>query len=179
MYLQGEALKELNKYQPSDDSEVKAKAFITEFVEKNVEYWSRRTLAGHLTASAWITDAEKTKAVLLHHKKLDMWVQPGGHIDDEDTSLLSAALREASEETGISDLVPKTSSIFDLDVHVIPERKDEPTHWHLDIRFWFVAENTNLVLSDESNDLVWLSADSIREKTNEESVIRMVRKSIV
>jgi 8-oxo-dGTP pyrophosphatase MutT (NUDIX family) len=135
-------------------------------------------LAGHLTASAWITNKAQTKAVLLHHKKLDIWVQPGGHVDDDDMSLSLASLREASEETGLTNLSFCQPGIFDLDVHSIPARKTEPKHHHLDVRFWLIADNERLSISDESNDLQWLSRVEIEAITNEESVLRMARKTL-
>jgi len=178
MYSQNHALELLLKYLPGNEAEVKSKAFISDFIKTHAEYWSRTTLDGHLTASAWITNRDGSEAVLLHHKKLDLWLQPGGHIDDEDSSLLEAALREAKEETGLKELVAKSTGVFDLDVHKIPSRKSEPEHWHLDIRFWFIAENEELELSDESHDLAWLSKSQIEQKTSEESVLRMVRKTL-
>lgn len=169
----------LGNYSAQCTEEQQSLEFIRSFVASNPRYWSRQTLAGHLTASAWITNAEKTKAVLLHHGKLDIWVQPGGHIDDEDESLLLASLREAEEETGLKDLKPVGGGIFDVDVHSIPERKAEPEHNHLDIRFWFTSASGELTLSDESHELSWLSVEQIKQKTQEESVLRMVRKSLV
>ena len=177
MYSQQQAIELLDAYEPIIEQEEKAKAFILDFVKKHSRYWSRQTLDGHLTASAWITDEANNKAVLLHHKKLDIWVQPGGHIDDKDPSLALASMREAKEETGLAELELKQDGIFDLDVHKIPARKQEPEHWHLDIRFWFIAKNIKLEISDESNDLVWMTAEEIQKITDEESVLRMVRKN--
>lgn len=178
MYSQEEALAVLQTLKPINSEEEKALLHIQAFVEQQPRYWSRSTLAGHLTGSAWITNHDKTKAVLLHHRKLNIWVQPGGHIDETDASLLAAAHREAIEETGLKMLRPAFDQVFDVDVHPIPERKGEPAHWHLDVRFWFIAEDETLHLSEESNDLAWLSADEIRQLTDEESVLRMVRKSL-
>jgi 8-oxo-dGTP pyrophosphatase MutT (NUDIX family) len=169
----------LTQYTTQDPLEQQSLIFIQNFVTNHERYWSRKTLEGHLTASAWITNAECNKAVLLHHGKLNIWVQPGGHIDDEDESLLAASMREAQEETGLNKLSLMRGGLFDVDVHVIPERKNEPEHHHLDIRFWFCADNEALILSDESHELQWLTKTQIYEKTQEESVLRMVRKSLV
>jgi ADP-ribose pyrophosphatase YjhB (NUDIX family) len=178
MYSQEQALVLLKAFNPQDESEKKSKLFIEEFVRNNERYWSRETLAGHLTGSAWITNKEQTKAVLLHHKKLNIWVQPGGHIDDADESLPDASYREAMEETGLTQLIAQSPDVFDLDVHKIPARKSEPEHWHLDVRFWYIAENTDLSISEESNELAWLTRSEIEKLTDEESVLRMVRKTL-
>ena len=178
MESQNKTLQLLDQFTANDAAESEAQAFIRNFVAINRRYWARDTLEGHLTASAWITNVDKTKAVLLHHKKLNIWVQPGGHVDDEDESLAQASLREAMEETGLTDLSFHQNGIFDLDVHSIPERKNEPKHWHLDVRFWLIAGNETLAISEESNDLKWLSRAEIEALTQEESVLRMVRKTI-
>jgi 8-oxo-dGTP pyrophosphatase MutT (NUDIX family) len=178
MYSQNHALILLNAYHPQSEQEQNAKQFIQDFITENERYWSRGTLTGHLTGSAWITNKAQSKAVLLHHKKLNIWVQPGGHIDDDDQSLLAASLREAKEETGLPSLIPKQEGIFDLDVHKIPARKTEPEHWHLDVRFWLIAEIEELAISEESNDLAWLTRAEIENLTEEESVLRMVRKTL-
>ncbi|MFQ3232024.1 MAG: 8-oxo-dGTP pyrophosphatase MutT (NUDIX family) [Reinekea sp.] len=175
---QDKTLQLLDQYTPSDALEAEAHAFIRNFVTQQPRYWARDTLEGHLTASAWITNKDQSKAVLLHHKKLDIWVQPGGHVDDEDKTLAQASMREAMEETGLTDLAFHQYGIFDLDVHAIPERKNEPKHWHLDVRFWLVANNETLNINEESNDLKWLSREEIEVLTQEESVLRMVRKTL-
>jgi len=179
MYSQQEALKSLLDHTPVDSDQQEVKQFIVEFVRNNPAYWSRANLAGHLTGSAWITDVRRERAVLLHHKKLAKWLQPGGHIDADDADLAQASLREAREETGLVNLTLAQPGIFDLDVHRIPARASEREHWHLDVRFWFISADESLVLSHESNALSWLSRSEIIQLTEEESVLRMVRKSLV
>jgi 8-oxo-dGTP pyrophosphatase MutT (NUDIX family) len=154
---------------------------VVDFIGSYDAPWRRSTLQGHLTASAWIVDAANQYALLVHHKKLDKWLQPGGHIDDDDTTFFAAALREAREETGIASLESTGSNdiaIFDIDVHPIPERTKaptEPAHFHYDIRFKFVAHNQITVLNEaESHDLRWFSREEIRtDPTFDESVRRM------
>lgn len=178
MYSQQQALEELARYQPSDAVEQEAQEFIRKFIIDQPAFWSRNTLAGHLTGSAWVVNEARTKAVLLHHKKLNIWVQPGGHMEDSDATMLAASLREATEETGLTDLQLGQESIFDLDIHKIPARKDEPEHWHLDVRYLFVTQQEELTLCEDSNDLAWFDRAQIEQLTDEESVLRMVRKSL-
>lgn len=173
-----DVLQLLKNYQPAGNKETSDHAFIVDFVQRESEFTSRKTEEGHLTASAWITNPKRDRAVLLHHRKLDIWVQPGGHIDPEDGSLMTASLREATEETGLQQLKPVTDNIFDIDIHQIPARKNEPEHLHLDIRFWFETEHEELVLSDESHNLSWMTMEQIQQVTDEESVLRMMRKSL-
>ena len=140
--------------------------------------FDRSLITGHITASAWIVDSFSESALLIHHKKLDRWLQPGGHTDgNEDT--LSTACREAHEETGISTLVVYSSSIFDLDIHLIPAREKIQAHLHYDIRYLCVADrHESLLNSHEINELAWLPLDSIGDYTdNSISINRMVQKT--
>ncbi len=166
----------LSAHQPIDSQEQQMLERITAFVREHEMFHSRDLLIGHLTGSAWIVDETFSHALLLHHGKLNKWLQPGGHIED-DADLLSASLREAREETG-ADVCPHSLSIFDVDVHEIPARANEPAHFHYDIRFLLVADKTvPLLVSSESNDLAWVALEQIEQLTQEESVLRMVRKT--
>ena len=114
----------------------------------------RDRFAGHFTASCWLVNAAGTDVLLTHHRKLQRWLQLGGHADGE-TDLRIAALAEASEESGLSDLVVE-GGIFDLDRHTIPARGSEPEHDHYDVRFVIRAlGDTTPVVSEESLDLAW------------------------
>lgn len=150
---------------------------IVDFVGEYENCAERSLLIGHLTGSAWIVDRDFSHALLTHHRKLDLWVQLGGHVEGE-REMLAASWREAREESGLSRVEPVSGSIFDVDVHPIPERPGEPAHDHYDIRFLFRADREEeLTISRESKDLAWVRLDRIRDLTGEESVLRMVRKA--
>jgi len=112
---------------------------------------------GHLTGSAFVLDARQERVLLVHHAKLDRWLQPGGHAEPGETDPSLTALREATEETGITGLQlhPSAPRPFDLDVHLIPARK-EPAHLHHDVRYLLVApEGAEPVASEESRAVEW------------------------
>ncbi len=118
----------------------------------------RSCLDGHLTGSALVVDPSRAATLLIHHVKLDRWLQPGGHVDGNG-DLADSALREAVEEVGITGLEVCEPAI-DLDIHAIPERGDEPAHLHLDVRFLVLAPaGSSPTINHESFEARWVTAD--------------------
>ena len=136
----------------------------------------RERLAGHFTGSAWLVSADGARALLTHHRKLDRWLQPGGHADG-DADLARVALTEAEEESGLRGLRVEPD-IFDLDRHWIPERGDVPGHWHHDVRFVVHAgEDEAFVVSGESHALAWREVPGLLEDAGmDDSMRRMARR---
>jgi len=109
---------------------------------------------GHFTGSAFVVSRDGLRVLLTHHRKLDRWLQLGGHADG-DRDLAAVALREAQEESGIAELEIEPE-LFDIDVHDIPARGEEPLHRHFDARFIVRAcDNETFVVSEESHALAW------------------------
>jgi 8-oxo-dGTP pyrophosphatase MutT (NUDIX family) len=131
---------------------------------------------GHFTGSAWVVSRDGRRVLLTHHRKLDRWLQPGGHADG-DVDLARVALREAEEETGLRDLAVE-GGVFDLDRHAIPARGDEPEHWHYDVRYVVRASGDEaFVVSEESHDLAWREViDVAADPQADASVRRMAAK---
>lgn len=150
-------------------------AFLALLDEGGVDPFTRERLAGHFTGSAWLVSADGKRALLTHHRKLQRWLQLGGHADG-DHDLAAVALREAEEESGLPGLTLASADIFDLDRHWIPERKDVPGHWHYDVRYVVVAgDNEAFVVSEESLELAWRPVDEIA-KDQDESMRRMANR---
>ncbi|MBW7887559.1 MAG: NUDIX hydrolase [Bacteroidetes bacterium] len=171
-----ELLRKLKTYSPFDAHETSMAEKIISFIETHPACFERSLQIGHITGSSCIVNAMRTKTLLTHHAKLNKWLQPGGH-SDGDADILRVALREALEESGMKQIVSVTDEIFDVDIHEIPERTNEPAHFHYDIRFLFEAdERQPLKISSESKNLAWVSLSEIQHYTTEESVLRMVRK---
>ncbi len=169
-------LQQLENYTSTHSEE---NVFKKQFIEllQHPDAFQRTHLPGHITGSAWIVDASKSKALLIHHAKLNRWLQPGGHADG-DENVLRVALREAEEETGVKEYKILSEGIFDLDIHPIPNRKDFPEHLHYDIRYLVQANTVDeLILSDESFNVAWINFDELPSLTdNNSSINRMVEK---
>jgi 8-oxo-dGTP pyrophosphatase MutT (NUDIX family) len=167
---------QLRSHQPFNEHERDMQAQLLAFVEQHENCFERSLLIGHVTASAWVVNPERTHVLLLHHGKLDKWLQPGGHCDgDED--VLAVARREVSEETGLQP-APVSTEIFDVDAHIIPERKGVPTHVHYDVRFLLeIGLDQAPIVSDESHDVQWVELSQVAARNTDESVLRMVAKT--
>lgn len=173
---QDSVLSLLDAYTPDDSEERDFRARMQRFVCETPAFHHRSTPHGHLTASAWIVDAERRHVLLLHHGKLGRWLQPGGHIED-DATLLEAALREAREETGLACRAAHPG-IFDLDIHPIPARGPEPGHLHYDVRFLLeTANGAQPVLSAESNAVRWFALADVAALGGGPSIDRMAAKT--
>ena len=163
--------------QPLDANEAAMTAQIIRFVEEHADCFERSCLPGHLTGSAWVVDPVRERVVLTHHRKLNRWLQLGGHADGE-TDLLGVALREAREESGLTRLRLLDEKVFDVDAHRIPARGAVPEHWHFDLRFLIEADPAEpLVVSDESHAVAWVPLDEVTWRNSSESMARMVRKT--
>jgi 8-oxo-dGTP pyrophosphatase MutT (NUDIX family) len=133
---------------------------------------------GHLTASAFVLSPARDALLLILHKKLGLWLQPGGHIEPNDESLAAAARREVAEEVGLALPASAEGAVFDLDIHRIPARRDEPAHEHFDVRFLFQAPTLGFAINDEVVEARWAPLAEIEQLTTDESVLRVARKLV-
>lgn len=149
----------LSAYRPADAREAADLLEIVQFVARHADPFDRRIAEGHLTGSALVVSRDGGRVLLLRHRKLQRWLQPGGHAEPGESSGEAVALREAHEETGIAALTlhPSAPRPLDVDVHEIPARGDEPAHLHLDLRYLVLApRKATLARSPaESEDLRW------------------------
>jgi 8-oxo-dGTP pyrophosphatase MutT (NUDIX family) len=153
----------LRRHVPADPEEARDRDRMLEFVRRHRDPFDRQIAEGHLTGSAVVVSAEGDQVLLVHHRKLGRWLQPGGHADSGESTGEEVALREAREETGIAGLrlhgdAPRP---LDVDVHDIPARGDEPAHEHLDLRYLVVAPREAAVDPDlaEMHAIRWVAWD--------------------
>ncbi|MFB1483343.1 NUDIX hydrolase [Corallococcus sp. RDP092CA] len=171
----------LARHVPTDDKEREDLARMRHFAASLEAPFSRSQAEAHFTGSAVVVDAAGGRVALLHHAKLQRWLQPGGHAEAGDGGDMEAtALREAREETGCRvHLHPTAPRPLDVDVHVIPARKDEPEHRHLDVRYLVVAEDPEALAHDpaESFGIQWLGWDEALTRADEAPLRRMLLKA--
>lgn len=151
---------------------------IIRLLQQHPEALSREHYSpGHLTASAVILSPSKEDVLLVHHKKLGKWLQPGGHVEETDDHPSHTAKREAEEETGVR-LTSDEGRLLGIDIHSIPATEGEPQHLHHDLAFLFTAQTEVLGGNRESNDVFWCPIDRLSEYTNDDAVARHVGRAI-
>jgi 8-oxo-dGTP pyrophosphatase MutT (NUDIX family) len=169
-------IQQLQEYQTRWPEEAALAQRFIRFLTDHDDGFERELQVGHVTGSAWLVNRAGTHILLTHHKKLNIWVQLGGHADG-DSDLLRVSMREAEEESGLSEIVPVSTQIFDIDAHAIPRRGDFPEHTHWDIRYALQAKgNEDYVVSEESHDLRWVEIATLPGFTQEATLLRMAAK---
>ena len=137
-------LQRLDTYMPEDEAEHTSISLSKKMIVKHPNIWLQSCLEGHITGSALILDVASKNVLLMYHRKLQLWLQMGGHGEGElDPSQI--ALREAIEESALPDLTFFPSSeqpmVIDVDAHSIPARHDVPEHYHLDFRYLLLTSS--------------------------------------
>jgi 8-oxo-dGTP pyrophosphatase MutT (NUDIX family) len=170
-------------HEPADAREDADRVRMLRFAEEHPDPFDRRLAVGHFTGSAFVVDG-RGRLLLTHHKKLGIWVQLGGHAEQERRGE-AVALREAREESGLERLgfhprlrdAAGAPRLLDVDIHPIPARRDEPAHEHLDLRYLFLAEEPERLARDprESKALEWVDYAEV-ERRCDGGILRALAK---
>ena len=169
----------LASYTPADDTERKSLSRVRSLLSQARDPFTR-DVPDHVTASALVARPDGSAFLMVHHRRLDRWLQPGGHVEPEDPSVFAAARREAAEETGVTLFeAPIGPGVLDVDVHPVPPRGGKPGHVHYDIRFLLTTAATDIAPSpSEVRDARWFTAEEALREGGDESVRRLLRKAI-
>jgi 8-oxo-dGTP pyrophosphatase MutT (NUDIX family) len=142
------------------------------------EPFSRDTLfPGHITCTGVVLSPQKKRVLLVHHRRLDRWLLPGGHVEPEDKQLHDASRREVLEETG-AQLVDMPPPLVGIDVHPIPPNDREPLHLHHNLIFAFRARTKECVCSEESREVTWCKLQEFDRYDLPDSIRRAVRRAV-
>jgi len=172
----------LEGHTAATEEEVASLVRILRFLQEPADPFARANPKGHVTASAVIGRPDGSEFLLVHHRKLARWLQPGGHTESSDASAFDAALREAREETGISRFdTPLGRTILDVDVHAIPAHKSDPAHSHFDIRYLLTsteaARDHAASAEDPDRPMRWVSLEGARALNVDPSLTRALAKA--
>lgn len=150
---------------------------VLEFIKDSSDPFSKDNIRGHITGSAWIIDREFKHALLTHHKKLNIWIQTGGHSENEIDPLL-VAWREGEEESGLK-IYPLFKDLFQLDIHHIPKYKGTEEHLHYDFTYIFTADSSEkLIRSSESKGIKWVKIDELERYSEELNILNLRKRTI-
>lgn len=159
-------LAQLDAYAPFDELEGLHVQQLQQFLRATDNAYDRSNLVAHVVAEAWIVNPNRDSVVLVEHKLSKVWLTPGGHCEGN-PDVFASAVREAEEETGLTNLTPLLhKNIFDINVGPVPTRERhgnrEPIHLHFDVCYAFEApQNASLTISDESTGLAWVAVTDI------------------
>ena len=183
--MKNEILKIISKYLEIFPEETERQSNLINYLEnheeKEVTDWNN--FDGHIVAGGFICSLQEKKFLLLHHKALNMYLHPGGHVEPDDIDTLAAAKREIQEETGLTDLEQVKISDdklipIDIDTHIIKrnETKNLPEHYHYELRYLFVIDKIKNIKIDteESIDYKWIELDELYKDSNYRGILRKV-----
>jgi len=172
-------LQHLNHYHTSFIEEKAMLGRTRHFVMQHKNCFDRNLSVGHISGSAWIVNPARSHVLLMHHRKLGLWLQPGGHADG-DPDITRVVLKEASEETGINlqHIKLLSNKIFDVDVHTVYASIHDPRHEHFDIRFLVeIDDQIPIPGNNESHDIGWINLNDVSRYNNALSFHRLIKKT--
>jgi 8-oxo-dGTP pyrophosphatase MutT (NUDIX family) len=149
------------------------------FVDAQTDCFHRHLWPAHVTGSSWVVSPDRSRVLMMHHRKHGQWFQPGGHADG-DADILRVALRETVEETGLEagQVQLLSNDVFDVDIHTIPAIGDEPQHEHIDIRFLVeIDDSLEVPGNDESHEVIWVDLYNVSHYNSNRSTYRMLEKT--
>jgi 8-oxo-dGTP pyrophosphatase MutT (NUDIX family) len=158
--VRSSAIALLSDWRAPDRTQDSLRNAVLAFLDARQDACLRECVPGHITASALVLDDSGCRVLLTLHPRLGRWVQLGGHCEDSDADILGAALREATEESGVDGLriSPELAAI---NVHALTCSLGVPTR-HLDLQFVARApRDAQISISDESVDLRWWPIDGL------------------
>lgn len=177
-------IRQIEAYIPRCPQEERDKDVILAFIKNNPDAFLRTNLIAHMTASAWAVNPARDKVLMVYHKIYDSWSWTGGHADGE-RDLLSVALRELREETGIKNAKPVSEDIFSLEVLTVDghEKRGEyvPSHLHLNISYLIEADDKEplSVCEEENSGVAWFSPQDALAASTEPWFVERVYKKLI
>lgn len=177
-----EIIQQVKDYKPYNEQEEKDKKTILEYILQRKDAFERENQIAHMTASAWVVNADKSKVLMAYHNIYNSWSWLGGHADGE-KDLLSVAMREVKEESGVTKIKPLSKDIFSIEVLTVDghEKKGSyvPSHLHFNVTYLLQADETEPLYKkeDENSGVAWFPLeDAIKASTEPWFIERIYTK---
>lgn len=176
-------LDDLKNYIPFNEQEQMDRDVMVAFAEENEDAFLRSNLRAHFTASSWIVNKERTKVLLIYHNIYDSWSWTGGHADGE-RNLLSVAIKEAREETGVENIHPVSENIFSLEIVTVnghvKRGKYVPSHIHMNVTYLLEADENDIlrIKEDENSGVGWFAMEEVEKVSVEKWMVEKVYKKL-
>lgn len=177
----------LTRHRAAEPREEEDRVRMTAFARAHSDPFDRTIPEGHFTGSGLVMSEDGAAVLLLHHVKLERWLQPGGHGEPGEIYGEDVARREVEEETGLAPtLHPTAPRPLDVDIHVIPARREDPQHEHLDLRYLFVADRAKPLRAENPENpaqagtktaLRWFEVEEALAMELDPGLKRMIRKA--
>lgn len=170
--MKSELIRQIEEYKPFNEQEIRDREIILDELKKNEKIFSRESLMAHMTASAWVTNKNRDKILMVYHNLYDSWAWLGGHADGEE-NLLQVALREVREESGLKNLTPISEEIYSLEVLTVDghRKKGEyvSSHLHFNITYLLEADDREVlsIKPDENSGVAWFGLDKAVASSSE------------
>ena len=167
-----EILESIERYIPFNDQEERDRVLILRALREGKNIFSRENEAMHMTASAWVTNETQDRVLMAYHNLYDSWSWLGGHADGE-CDLLSVALREVCEESGITRVRPASEEIFSLEILTVDGHEKRgryvPSHLHLNVTYLLIADEDDVlrIKPDENSGVKWFTPKGAVEASSE------------
>lgn len=176
-------LEQLRAYVPYNEQEANDKAVMIKRLEEEETIFTRANETAHFTASSWLVNKAHTKILMIYHNIYDSWAWTGGHADGE-KDLLSVAIREAREETGIEAIMPVSEDIFSIEILTVDGHVKRgsyvPSHLHLNVTYLLEADEKEAlhIKQDENSGVAWFFLEEALEKSSEPWMIQWVYRKL-
>lgn len=167
-----EILESIERYIPFNEQEERDRVLILRALREEKNVFSRENEAMHMTASAWVTNETQDRVLMAYHNLYDSWSWLGGHADGE-CDLLSVALREVYEESGITRVRPASEEIFSLEILTVDGHEKRgryvSSHLHLNVTYLLIADEEDAlrIKPDENSGVKWFTPKGAVEASSE------------